>query len=332
MAHELDTMANGNAAMAYVGEKPWHGLGQNLTADATLDEWRVEAGMDWEAALTPVMYQAGGKTYRQASKCVIYRNDTNMPLSIVSNKYKIVQPKEVLEFFRSLTNDAGFTMETAGCLFDGKKLWALAKTGQSVKIGGVDEIRPYLLLGTSMDGSMATSAHFTSVRVVCNNTLRMAIGKNGQNSQIKVPHMTSFDSDAVKIDLGLASESWENFIEEVQTLSTLKLDREEAIKIVGSEIRQDWFNTDMSEMLPMQMADSSRELKAIMSLYEGGGKGSNLLSTKGTGWGLVNAVTQYFDHEAPSKGFDRSKQLDRAQFGDRAKFKTNVADKLLDLA
>jgi phage/plasmid-like protein (TIGR03299 family) len=331
MAHELDTKSNGQAAMAYVGEKAWHGLGQALTAESTIDEWKVEAGMDWMAEVTPVIFQAGGKTFRQNSKNVLYRNDTLAPLSIVSSKYKIVQPDEILEFFTSLTSDAGFQMETAGCLYGGKKLWALAKTGKSVKIAGVDEIKPYLLLGTSMDGSMATSAHFTSVRVVCNNTLRMAIGNNGQRAQIKIPHMAAFNSDAVKVDLGLAADAWDSFIESAQTLTTIKLDREEAIQIVASEMKNNWLDADGNSMLPMQMVENSKELKAIMDLYNGQGLGSQLISAKNTAWGLVNAVTQYMDHESPSKGVDRSKQFDRAQFGDRANFKTNVANKLLDL-
>jgi phage/plasmid-like protein (TIGR03299 family) len=333
MAHELDIKSNGQAAMAYACEKPWHGLGQILSGNASLEEWQQEAGMNWNAVAAPVLYQAGGKTYRQNAKNVIYRDDTNMPLSIVSNKYKIVQPSEVMEFFRDLTADAGFRMETAGCLFGGKKLWAMAKTGKSAMIKGVDEIKPYLLLGTSMDGTMATSAHFTSVRVVCNNTLRMAIGKNGGAAQIKVPHLSEFNVEAVKEELGLAESAWDSFIDEANALASIKLCRnDEAISIVAKALKDEWLTLDMKGMSPPEMIESSRELKSIINLYDGAGIGSNLITAKGTGWGLINAVTQYYDHDVVRNSANASRSVDRAQFGDRAKIKTDIANRILELA
>ncbi|WP_414616819.1 DUF932 domain-containing protein, partial [Stenotrophomonas muris] len=92
----------------------------------------------------------------------------------VSKRFKVVQPGEILEFYRDLTQHSGFELETAGVLKGGKKFWAMARTGQSTSLKGRDRVDGYLLLATACDGTLATTAQFTSVRVVCNNTLQIA--------------------------------------------------------------------------------------------------------------------------------------------------------------
>jgi len=89
---------------------------------------------------------------------VLYRSDTKAPLSVVSNRYQIVQPREVLEFYRDLTEVSGYELETAGVLKGGRKFWALARTGQTTKLKGNDQVNGYLLLATSCDGTLATTA------------------------------------------------------------------------------------------------------------------------------------------------------------------------------
>jgi len=329
MAHEID-LSTGKAAMAFVGSRKeiWHGLGQELTDDADLDVWRVEAGMDWEALSSPVAYMTNnpGRHY-YTGKRVLFRADNDYPLGIVSERYNIVQPKEVLEFFRDLTESAGFKMDTAGVLFGGKKLWALAKVGESVKIGGVDEIKPYLLVGTSLDGSMSTVAHFTSTRVVCNNTLRMAIGGKGQNAKIRTPHSQFFNVDSVKSKLGLASDVWENFVNECESLTKIKLSRDEAITIAAKHLNI----PNDEDLLPKELVLTSKPLNNIIELFSGKGIGSDLKTADGTGWGLVNAFTQWADYDVINLRTDKSRAIDRAQFGDRATLKTDVANAILEL-
>ncbi|GEQ77475.1 hypothetical protein CTTA_4480 [Comamonas testosteroni] len=124
-----------------------------------------------------------------------YRRDTQAPLSVVSSRYQVVQPREVLEFYRDLTEVAGYELETAGVLKAGRKFWALARTGKSAVLKGKDVVNGYLLLATSCDGTLATVAMPTTVRVVCNNTLTIAL-RDGVGA-VKVPHSTAFDAQAV---------------------------------------------------------------------------------------------------------------------------------------
>src|SRR6202044_3294118 len=102
------------------------------------------------------------------------------------DNFKIVQPGAVLEFFRDLTAAAGFTLETAGTLFGGKRFWALAAIGETASIADpADKMKGYLLLSTACDGSMATEARYTTVRVVCNNTLSSA---RSAGAKVRVTH------------------------------------------------------------------------------------------------------------------------------------------------
>ena len=100
MAHELD-MTNNRANMAYVGDKPWHGLGQELTYNAPIETWEKEAGMDWDIDVASVEFtNFDGETKRFKNRYALYRSDNDEGLGIVSPNYKVVQPRQALEFFR----------------------------------------------------------------------------------------------------------------------------------------------------------------------------------------------------------------------------------------
>lgn len=172
MAHLVETMA-------YAGATPWHGLGNQLTQNQPIEVWQREAGMDWQILESPVHFKsevAGhlGAIHSFPEQKVLFRSDTKAPLSVVSQRYHTVQPREVLEFYRDLTEVSGYELETAGVLKGGRKFWALARTGQGAALKGNDQVNGYLLLATSCDGTLATTVTPTTVRVVCNNTLTIA--------------------------------------------------------------------------------------------------------------------------------------------------------------
>jgi phage/plasmid-like protein (TIGR03299 family) len=104
--------------MAYVGAKPWHGLGAQLTNHQPIDIWAKEAGLDWEIFETPVRFTSNTQAalHSFSENKVLYRSDTNTALSVVGHRFKFVQPGEILEFYRDLTEVSGFELETAGVL------------------------------------------------------------------------------------------------------------------------------------------------------------------------------------------------------------------------
>lgn len=327
MSHELD-MSNGRVNMAFVGETPWHGLGHRLPEDADIDTWRTVAGMDWSLVSSPVLYSDHqGEIQTYPGRRILSRSDTHEALACVSNQYRVVQPSEVLEFYRDLVETAGFRLHTAGVLRSGRKYWALAELGESARIMGQDQMDGYLLLATACDGTLATRAMFTSVRVVCANTLAFAVEDAdrgvGARRHIRVPHSVTFDPNKVKMELGLAPASWKSFLTKCERLADRKVSRKEAlewlIKVFG----------DANKPVEEQQNGRARVMNTVLQLFEGGGKGSNFRSSKDTAWGLVNAATEYCDHHARCRSVDA--RIDRAWFGDGAVLKQKAWDAAIDL-
>ena len=311
MAHLVETMA-------YRNETPWHGLGNRLSEDQPLEVWLKEAGMEWHILSAPVQYRAQAELQDFVDQKVLYRSDTLRPLSVVSKRYQVVQPREVLEFYRDLVEVGGFELETAGVLKEGKKLWALAKTGQEATLKGGDRVKAYLLLATACDGTLATTAQFTSVRVVCNNTLRMAV--DDSSGAVRVPHSTKFDPIAVKKELGVGISAWDEFMYQMRHLSERKVTDLEALT----------FTKDVFEASNFSDQASKKACDVVLTLFNGEGIGSTLEAANDTAWGLLNAMTQYVDHERRARS--PSNRLDSAWFGVGAAIKQRALDAALQLA
>lgn len=319
MSHQIDKMA-------YTGETPWHSLGSRLPTKQPIEVWAARAGMDWKICETPVRFQPGqvanSSVLAFEDQKVLYRSDNHKALSVVSKRYKTVQPREVLEFYRDLTQASGYELETAGCLRDGRKIWALARTGKSAVLKGSDRVDGYVLLATSCDGTLATSATHTTVRVVCANTLAVAL--NNAKGAVKVPHNTVFDPAAVKSQLGIAVSLWSNFMYRMKELSDCRVSSPEAEKFLRRVM-----SLPEAPVSPTERLTHARALKKIHALYEGEGRGADLASAKGTAWGLLNAVTQFVDHERRAKNKDY--RLDSAWFGAGASLKDRALSQALEL-
>ncbi len=345
--HDLD-FTKGVAAIAYTGETPWHGYGERLNGDETLEEWIKAAGMDYKVLTRPIFWNpyllsadieqahernvqlpARATNYhnfkRVAKKKLLFRSDTHDPLAIVSDRYNVVQPGEVMEFFRDLIEDQGFKMHTAGVLRDGNRVWALAETGREFAVKGQDRIGGYLLLATSYDGKFSTTAQFTSIRVVCNNTLSwsLGVGERQTDGIVRIPHIAEFDSKAVKEELGLLGEigtqGWSEFQDNVIKLSEYKVSKADAINF-------------FLELLDVGEEASGRQLqttKKLLAFYESG-PGAKFISSHNTTWGLVNAVSFFTDHARRSVGGNAGR-FDSASFGAGAKLKQKAFSKALDL-
>ena len=273
MAHLIDTMA-------YTGHTPWHGLGNLLPPQQSLDIWLQAAGMDWTIEQSEVMFNVASDTPQLrpfAGSKVLYRSDTLEPLSVVSQRYNVVQPHEVLHFYQDLVEAGGFELETAESLKGGRKLWALAKTGQDMRLKGGDVVKSYLLLATSCDSTLCTTAQFTSLRVVYNNTLQMALRNN--TGAIKVPHSTQFDAAAVKASLGVGLSHWDEFKTQTRELAARPVAPEEALLFFSDLLAQPRDEDNIILTRPVQR---------LNELYQGAGMGSELASARHTAWGPVS--------------------------------------------
>lgn len=305
MAHELTQRADGFVEHAFVGETPWHGLGQRLDENADMATWRKAAGMDWTIEQTECQFTpASGGLAVIPERFVQYRSDNNMPLSVVSARYKPVQPAQVLEFFHDLVEENGFKLHTAGTLFDGKRLWALAETGKFAEVSKGDSVGGYLLLSTSCDRTLATTARFTTIRVVCNNTLSFAT-KNNDN-MVSFNHLTEFNHELIKAKLGSAVESFGAFMDVAKELKQQKITTNQAVEFVRKLVLTNSQLTDDKYDFTKH-----RGYRKIMDLFQLEAVGIELAGH--TKWGMLNAVTEYFDHHHPARTQDA--RLNNTWFG-----------------
>lgn len=321
MAHLID-FSNNRANIAYTGKTPWHGLGVNVDHNTTIDQWRIEAGLNWEARKAQAQFIGlDGGVYPTDSQ-IVFRSDTHAQLGVVTDRYQIVQPAEILEFYRDLVGVEGWHLDVVGSLDGGKRIWALAKTGHDFGVNGtIDKVGMYLLLATSFDGKMATIGKFTSVRVVCQNTLTASLGDN--LARVSVGHNTVFNADKVKQQLGLVDGATIQLQEESQRLAQRKVTDKEALIfikniIVGKDVEIDELSTRSANLV-----------KGVFDLYKGNGKGSTLTSAQGTAWGVLSAITEHVDHYA---GRNNNNRVRNAWFGQGENLKLTAKNELLLLA
>ena len=342
MAHQLEQMA-------YVGDTPWHGLGNQLTQNQPIEVWAKQAGMDWRIESSNVSYMAKNERGQSIimpyeEQRVLYRSDTHAPLSVVSQRYQEVQPMEILEFYRDLTEQSGFELETAGVLKGGKKFWALARTGQSTALKGKDVSNGYILLATACDGTLATTAQFTNIRVVCNNTLAIALrGQSSSAGVVKVPHSTKFDADKVKQQLGISVRAWDEHMYEMKQLSQRKVTQGEAaaffdavfnntsMSVADQEenIVQFYRNIATPNPAKEKSEPNGRAMTKVMDMFNGQGRGAELSSAKDTAYGLLCSITEFADHERRAMSTDH--RLDSAWFGAGAALKQRGLEQALRL-
>lgn len=342
MAHEISIRKNGFAEMAYVGEVPWHGLGQALTKDASIGVWQREAGLNWEAKEAVVQYHnEQGLLLPMTSRKVLYRSDNMQPVGCVSTKYKPVQPAEVLEFFRDLTEQGDWHIETAGVLRGGSKIWAMATSHIEGVIRKTDPLKGRLLLATSLDGSMRTIAKLIAERVVCANTLAVALGEYSKEGvdQITTRHSTWFDADDVKDSLGVSVDSFARFMVMAEEMAETPVKLDEAREILRQlfgqpttkELKPTQADYEFQKLMsqfsktPDQKQREQRSVARALTLFSGEGLGAQLPGSVGTRWGLLNAVTQHVDHEM---GRTTDTRIDSAWFGRGAEIKREALELL----
>lgn len=324
MAHQIDE-TNG-PAIAYVGDEPWHGLGQKLTEGADLATWKREAKLEWTVKEGEVLFTretdvvasmtAEGTSYVKETvgfpdRKALYRSDNRAPLSIVSKAFNVVQPGDVIDVFRDAVEKHGFKMETAGALRGGRRIWALVRIAEGFKIED-DLQHPYVLLSTAYDATMATWARYCNTRVVCANTI--AIAEDEKGKIVRVPHNAKLDFADVRMQLGLAFNAFERF-------------KVRALKLAEREVTDEAAAQFLRELLGVDEDKTPKGFARILGLFQGAQMGAEKKSTRQTLWGLVQAVAEHVDHNPWSRSDDS--RLDAAWFGYGNEYKVKAFKKAL---
>jgi len=282
MLLENDFMFSGN------GVVPWHGIGAILKGVPNSEEAIKAAKLEWMVEQVPV-YSHKNWAEPIPNFVANVRSDTNEVLGIVSDRYCVAQNKAVFDFADTLinSNKVKCTFETAGSLFNGRRVFMLVNMPKGRIVG--DDYQPYLCLSNAHDGSACLQVFLTGIRVVCNNTLTAAL--NTAKRKISIRHLSLMEQrkdEAVKT-MGMASKYFHDL-------------EKFASELAGKKVN---IGKVLDKLFPVSSEMSSRQVKTnhetkdfIKKLFK---KKDDLQNLKGTAWGAYSAIADYRSNAEPKR-------------------------------
>ena len=315
MAHELE-IVNGQAQMAYRASKgrPWHGLGTPVHDFMSPQMMMEAAGLDWGVEKVDTFYRYKGDNHLTGQQALVRSTDSKI-LTQVGEGWNPVQNAEAFEFFTEFVSNGDMIMDTAGSLKDGQIVWALADVRDGFDLFGGDEVKGYLLFSNPHQYGKAIDIKFVMERVVCNNTLAVALNEKGMPG-VKVNHRSVFDPARVKEILGIGHNKVGKF--------------KEAAEFLGSK---DYKKQELQDFLKKVFGASSKEGKELSRTAE---RALQIVETQpgnefrpGSWWNAYNAVTYMTDHEL---GRSADTRMTSAWFGVNAKRKVDALNTALEFA
>ena len=272
-------------SMFYVREKPWHGLGTMVeSAPSSIDALTL-AGLDWSVVQKDVFTQDGSPI---PGFKVNLRDSDGAVLGIVSDRYRVVQNMDAFRFTDDLLGE-GVTYETAGALQGGRKVWMLARMPQRYFIAG-DEIAPYLVVMNSHDGSSGIKVAMTPIRVVCQNTLNLALGTARRTWAAKHTENVLYRVHEARETLELADTYMKELRRGIEELSRIRLSDRKALEL-------------MREFFPVtkELSDGQRKnnIRLLGDLKHRYWDAPDLAYVENNGYRFVNAVSDFATHAEP---------------------------------
>ena len=309
MSHNLN-VTNGEVSMMYVGETPWHKLGTKLEKPATSEEAIQAAGLNF--TVEKFRLQTAANNLPVETHYATVRTDTMEVLGIVGSRYEPIQNKDAFRTFDALVGEGEAIYHTAGALGRGERIWLLAKLPDYIRVNGNDVVEKYLLLVNSHDGRSTVRVKLTPIRVVCENTLSLAL--TGAEQEVHVRHTLNAKEklrEAHEI-LGLTNKLYSELDAIFNRMSEIKVDQATLTEYVKTVFPENPESKDQSWVKKVH--------GKVFELVESG-QGAEM--AKGTLWGAYNAVTEYVDHYRGVKR-DESQRLRSMWFGSGERIKKNA--------
>jgi phage/plasmid-like protein (TIGR03299 family) len=294
--------------MAYVGDVPWHGIGKKIDGKGmTIEQVLKESGLDFEVHKIPIFFK-NRKPEKQGkidTHFATIRTDTWDVLGVVGTRYEVMQNKEGFKPFETLVGVGKATYDVAGVLGSGEKVWILAKLPDSIRLGGEDIVEKFMLFAQGHDGRMKSILKLTPVRVVCANTLSLAL--SGGEIAVKILHTknASVKLEQATKSMGLVNEAFSEAEEIFRRMVQVKM----ADKMTRAYFDRVFPSNPLSREHPV----TERKRRTALELMEVG-KGANFKTSKGTLWGAYNAITELVDHMMSPKALP-SDRLESVWFG-----------------
>lgn len=272
--------------MFYAGEAPWHKMGIAVESALTSADAIRMAGLDWTVTSQPIQV-VGGATI-EGMKANVRSSDQKV-LGVVTDRYKVVQNAEAFAFTDMLLGE-GVKYETAGSLSSGKRVWLLAKMETATVCG--DAVEPYLVFTNSHDGTGAVKVAVTPIRVVCQNTLTLALSSAKRTWSTKHCGDIQGKMDDAKRTLGFATAYVESLKEESEKLTEIVV-----LAPQFADFVMKMFPTD-SKMSQRQVENVERQRRALAELYN---HKDDIQKFHGTAYGVLNAVADFVPHFIPAR-------------------------------
>lgn len=317
-------------SMFSVVEVPWHGLGRVLKVPPkTPEEAIILAGQNWNVEKYPEFVRIGDKEVPTGLYSVVRSSDHRVLGRGMTKGYTLVQNNEAFRWFQPFMDEGLVTLESAGSLRGGRRVWVLARiNAEPVEIVKDDAVVRYILLSNSHDGSLAVRAGFTTTRVVCANTL--AASHNSEASKLlRIRHTKNVLAalEDVQDIMKVANAEFEASVEQMRAMARKGVDIEDVKKYVRKV-----FEPEVSMAKTLGDAESKakaqkqgdRLVARIIPLFEKG-RGNDMDGVRGTMWAAYNAVTEYLSHE---RGRTDDRRVDSLWFGDSSR----VGEKAFKLA
>ena len=278
-------MAANVETMFYTREKPWHGLGTRVEVAPTSADALKMAGLDWEVLQESIYTDAGDKI---AGYKANVRSTDKKVLGVVTDRYKVIQNAEAFEFTDTLLGN-GVRYETAGSLAEGKKVWLLARLPREYIIGG-ERISPYLVFSNTHDGSGAVRVAVTPIRVVCNNTLNLALDTAKRSwSMVHTGDIKGKIQEA-KDTLFMAEEYMDNLGREFERLRKVQMTDEQVKEYIEL-------------LLPLEKNATLTQLRNIKKLRKDMSSryfdAPDLQNVGNNAYRFINAVSDFATHADP---------------------------------
>ena len=302
MAHEI-SMVNGIGEAAFAMRPAWHGLGTVLTEVPDSRTMITAAHLDWGVATKRLVTEDGVDV---PDTVATVRTDTGAVLGCVGTSYRLVQNSEAFAFLDSLVSEGGLKYEAAGALQGGRRVWVLGRMPSFDDIAEGDRSLRYVLFSTSHDGSAALQAIPTSVRVVCANTLRAATARS-----VGIRHSGDMESKLYQARLLLS-----------QFDSQFTLFRDQARLLATRQLQGDAVEDYLRTLFPEPKREQVRAFNAwTRQMYSIKcnlwNPRQSLPAVRGTWWSLVNAVTEWIDHEVNNTPYQRTEKAKELRFMSR---------------
>lgn len=332
MSHEITINVNGQAEAFYTKEKAWHGLGTILENAPSGKEALIAANLNWQV-LQSELYDSNQNLIKNYKANL--RNDDNSCLGVVTNRYKVFQNDDAFSFLDSLVESGDLKYESAGSLKGGRKVWLLARMNEAYFVSQDDPMLNYMLLLNQHDGYGSCIIMPTSVRVVCWNTLQLAL--RNQTNVFHVRHTTNMAdklTDA-KTALGFIQQNsltLNNILKDLSISGVVENQVNKFLEEMFPLVLDESVDKERREKIQNKILGIREEVKTIFDSHEY----CQTEATKGTAFGLLNAYTQYIDHERSYKAQgDDNRIIRRAEdsmFGIGASKKSEAFDVIRKIA